>query len=104
MALPDGHRLRPGISHLIASQLWHHDVDVVRSITENRWVSQLMCSFLLAILRVIVESGTLHSIMSVFLLGFSSESTDAYFASVLGQISVTARRVLHQAPWPKRSL
>jgi hypothetical protein len=39
------------------------------------------------------------SIMSVFLLSSSSNSTEAYFAVVLGQISVTVR-----SPWPERSL
>lgn len=49
--------------------------------------------------RVTVGSGTLYGIMSVFLLSFSSKSMDAYFAAVLGQISVTVR-----SSWSERSL
>ena len=58
-----------------------------------------MCSPLLAILRVVLTSGALHSIMGAFLLSLSFGNTKAYFVAVLGQIGITVR-----SPWPERSL
>ncbi len=42
----------------------------------------------LSILWILVESGALYSITTVFLLGFSDTNTGAIFAASLGQISV----------------
>ncbi|KAH9962551.1 hypothetical protein BGW80DRAFT_862892 [Lactifluus volemus] len=44
----------------------------------------------LSILWILVESGALYSVTTIFLLGFSSTNTGALFASSLGQISALA--------------
>jgi hypothetical protein len=49
--------------------------------------------------RIIVGSGTLYSIMSAFLLSFSSKSIGVYFVTVLDQINVKVR-----SSWSERSL
>ena len=58
----------------------------------------MMRSSRLVILRIIAGSGILNGVLNIFMLSFSSESTDACFVAVLGHISVTVR-----SPWPERS-
>jgi len=48
------------------------------------------CKSRLDILWIIVESGALYSVTTIFLLGFSFSNTGALFASALGQISALA--------------
>jgi hypothetical protein len=42
----------------------------------------------LAVLWILVESGALYSVTTIFLLGFSATNTGGIFAAALGQISV----------------
>ncbi|KAH8984386.1 hypothetical protein EDB86DRAFT_153961 [Lactarius hatsudake] len=44
----------------------------------------------LSVLWILVESGALYSVTTIFLLGFSSTNTGAIFAASLGQISALA--------------
>jgi len=46
------------------------------------------CNSRLDILWIIVESGALYSVTTIFLVGFSETNTGALFAAALGQISV----------------
>lgn len=42
----------------------------------------------LAVLWILVESGALHTVTTIFLLGFSSTNTSVIFVASLGQIGV----------------
>ena len=53
-----------------------------------RWNSQGVRASRFSSLWILVESGALYSITTVFLLGFSWSNTGAIFAASLGQISV----------------
>lgn len=55
-----------------------------------QWNSKGIRASRLSILWIVVESGALYSITTVFLLGFSSTNTGAIFAASLGQISALA--------------
>jgi len=50
-----------------------------------------ICKSRLDVLWILVESGALYSITTIFLLGFSATNTGAIFAASLGQISVRRR-------------
>jgi hypothetical protein len=45
----------------------------------------------LDVLWILVESGALYSVTTIFLLGFSATNTGAIFVASLGQISVRCR-------------
>jgi hypothetical protein len=53
-----------------------------------RWTSKGIRASRLSVLWILVESGALYSVTTIFLLGFSSTNTGAIFAASLGQISV----------------
>ena len=53
-----------------------------------RWNSEGIRGSRFSALWILVQSGALYSITTVFLLGFSSTNTGAIFAASLGQISV----------------
>ncbi|KAI0286334.1 hypothetical protein BC826DRAFT_94071 [Russula brevipes] len=53
-----------------------------------RWSSKGIRASRLSVLWIVVESGALYSVTTIFLLGFSSTNTGAIFANSLGQISV----------------
>ncbi|KAF8260605.1 hypothetical protein EI94DRAFT_1706178 [Lactarius quietus] len=69
-----------GATLLIGYQFW-------RSI---KWNAKGIRSSRIAVLWILVESGALYSVMTIFLLGFSSTNTGAIFAAALGQISALA--------------
>jgi len=52
-----------------------------------RWSSKGIRASRLSVLWIVVESGALYSVTTIFLLGFSSTNTGAIFANSLGQIS-----------------
>jgi hypothetical protein len=53
-----------------------------------RWSTDGIRKSRLSVLWILVESGALYSVMTIFLLGFSVTNTGAIFAAALGQISV----------------
>ena len=53
-----------------------------------QWSSEGTRASRLSILWILIESGAIYSLTTVFLLGFSSTNTGALFAAGLGQISV----------------
>lgn len=55
-----------------------------------RWHTKGIRASRLSILWILVESGALYSVTTLFLLGFSSTNTGAIFAAALGQISALA--------------
>jgi hypothetical protein len=67
-----------GATPLIGYQFW-------KSIP---WNFQGIRASRLSVLWILVESGALYSVTTLFLLGFSSTNTGAIFAASLGQISV----------------
>jgi hypothetical protein len=67
-----------GATLLIGYRFW-------RSI---KWGSTGTRASRLAIFWILVESGALYSVTTIFLLGFSAANTGALFAAALGQISV----------------
>ena len=67
-----------GATLLIGYRFW-------RSI---QWSSTGIGASRLAVFWILVESGALYSVTTIFLLGFSAANTGALFAAALGQISV----------------
>jgi hypothetical protein len=53
-----------------------------------KWNSNDIRESRLAVLWILVESGALYSVTTIFLLGFSVTNMGAIFAAALGQISV----------------
>ncbi|KAI0261123.1 hypothetical protein BC834DRAFT_972910 [Gloeopeniophorella convolvens] len=73
-----------GATLLIGYRFW-------RSIQWNaRSTSRGIRASRLSLLWILVESGALYSVTTIFLLGFSSTNTGALFAASLGQISALA--------------
>ncbi|KAH9984752.1 hypothetical protein BJV77DRAFT_1071867 [Russula vinacea] len=52
-----------------------------------KWSTNTVRESRLAVLWILVESGALYSVTTIFLLGFSATNTGAIFAAALGQIS-----------------
>ena len=70
-----------GATLMIGYRFWKSIQWNTNSIRESR----------LAVLWILVESGALYSVTTIFLLGFSATNTGAIFAAALGQISVRLR-------------
>jgi hypothetical protein len=53
-----------------------------------RWNTNSIRESRLAVLWILVESGALYSVATIFLVGFSRTNTGTLFVAALGQISV----------------
>ncbi|KAH9063583.1 hypothetical protein EDB87DRAFT_1602440 [Lactarius vividus] len=56
----------------------------------------------LSIFWILVESGALYTVTTIFLVGFSSTNTGAIFAAALGQISALAPTLIIVRAWAEK--